>query len=98
MSIIMMFIPNLWEFITLILWMHVSRLIAYLLQWNPKLSLLQIDAFQIYPWSCEKCFQFWVTFVPTVVLAYIWNPMFVLWGFICAMCLAYSVHKSSSSL
>lgn len=94
MGIISLFIPSLWQFITIIVWMHLSVLVAYLLQWNPKFSILQINAFQIEPWSCMYCFQFWVTFIPNVILAYIWNPMFILWGLISAGCLAYSVYRS----
>jgi len=94
MSILLSLIPSLWQFIALIVWMHLSVVIAYLLQWNPKFSILQIDAFQIEPWSCQYCFQFWVTFIPNVILAYIWNPMFILWGLISAVCLAYSVYRS----
>ena len=94
MELISLLIPSLWQFITIIVWMHLSVLVAYLLQWNPKFSILQIDAFQIEPWSCQYCLQFWVTFVPNVILAYIWNPMFLLWGLISAGCLAYSVYRS----
>jgi len=87
-------IPNLWQFIVLIVWMHISVLVTYLLQWNPKFSILQIDAFNLEPWNCMYCLQFWVTFVPNIILAYIWNPMFVLWGLISAGCLSYSVYRS----
>ena len=52
MSILISLIPNLWQFITLIVLMHLSVLVAYLLQWNPKFSILQIDAFNLYPWIC----------------------------------------------
>lgn len=94
MELISLFIPSLWEFIVIIIWMHISVLVAYLLQWNPRFSILQLDAFSIYPWSCQYCMQFWVTLVPMLVLAYIWDGMFVLWGLIASGCLAYSVYKS----
>lgn len=94
MEILISFIPSLWQFITLIVLMHLSVLVAYLLQWNPKFSILQIDAFNLYPWFCDKCMTFWCNLVPNIILAYIWNPMFFLWGLITAFCLAYSVYLS----
>lgn len=90
----MILIPSLFEFIALLSLMFISIVVAYLLQWNPKFSLLQIDAFNIEPFNCQYCFQFWVNLVPNIILAYIWNPMFVLWGLITASCLAYSVYRS----
>lgn len=90
----MILIPSLWEFITLLALMFISIVIAYLLQWNPKFSLLQIDAFNIEPFNCQYCFQFWVNLIPNIILAYVWNPMFLLWGLITASALAYSVYRS----
>ena len=90
----MILIPSLFEFIALLALMFISIIVAYLLQWNPKFSLLQIDAFNIEPFNCQYCFQFWVNLVPNIILAYIWNPMFVLWGLITASCLTYSVYRS----
>lgn len=90
----MILIPSLFEFIALLALMFISIIVAYLLQWNPKFSLLQIDAFNIEPFNCQYCFQFWVNLVPNIILAYIWNPMFVLWGLITASALAYSVYRS----
>ena len=89
----MVLIPSLWQFIVLVVMMHVSVLVAYLLQWNPRFSILQIDAYNIYPWKCERCMNFWVNLVPNIILAYVWNPMFVLWGLITASCIAYSISK-----
>ena len=90
----MILIPSLFEFIALLALMFISIIVAYLLQWNPKFSLLQIDAFNIEPFNCQYCFQFWVNLVPNIILAYIWNPMFVLWGLITASALTYSVYRS----
>jgi len=94
MSILTLLIPSLWEFIALLVLMHLSVLVAYLLQWNPKFSILQIDAFNLYPWICDKCMTFWCNLIPNIILAYIWNPWFALWGLITASCLAYSVYLS----
>lgn len=94
MSILISLIPSLWEFITLLALMFISIPVAYILQWNPKFSLLQIDAFAIEPFTCQYCLQFWVNLIPNIILAYIWNPMFVLWGLITASALTYSVYRS----
>lgn len=89
-------IPDLWQFITLIVLMHVSVVVAYLLQYNPRLSMLQIEAFQIYPWICDKCMTFWCNLVPCIILAYIWDYMFVLWGLITSIALVISVMKTKN--
>lgn len=89
-------IPDLWQFITLVVLMHVSVMVAYLLQWNPKMSLLQIDAFNIEPFNCEKCMTFWCNLIPNIILAYIWDGWFLLWGLITASALAYSVIRAES--
>ena len=94
MEIMISLIPTLWQFLTLLSLMFVSIVVAYLLQWNPKFSILQLDAFNIEPFNCVYCMQFWVNLVPNIVLAYIWSPMFVLWGLITASALAYSVYRS----
>ena len=94
MSILTLLIPSLWEFIVLLVMMFLSIPISYLLMFNPKFTLLQLDAFNIEPFNCTKCMQFWVNFIPNVFLAYIWNPMFLLWGLITASALTYSVIRS----
>ena len=90
----MILIPSLFQFVTLLILMFASIIVAYLLQWNPKFSLLQLDCFSIEPFTCQYCMQFWCNFIPNCILAYIWNPMFVLWGFITASALTYSVYRS----
>ena len=94
MSILISLIPNLWQFITLLVLMFISIPVAYMLMYNPKLTLLQLDAFNIQPFNCPKCMQFWVNLIPNIFLAYIWNPMFLLWGLITASALTYSVIRS----
>ena len=96
MSFLTLFIPNLWQFITLILLMHISTIVAYLLVYNPRLRLPQLDAFNMYPWVCIKCMTFWTNLVPNIVLAYIWNPAFVLWGLITASALTYATVYSEN--
>ena len=94
MSILISLIPNLWQFITLLVLMFISIPVAYMLMYNPKLTLLQLDAFNIEPFNCTKCMQFWTNFIPNIFLAYIWNPMFFIWGLITASALTYSVIRS----
>lgn len=94
MELISILIPSLWQFIVLLALMFISIPVAYLLQWNPKLSILQLDAFNIEPFNCEYCLQFWVNLVPNIILAYIWSPMFLVWGLITASALTYSVYRS----
>lgn len=94
MSILLSLIPSLWQFLVLLLLMFVSIPVAYILQYNPKFSIMQIDAFNIEPFNCSKCMQFWCNFIPNVLLAYIWSPMFLLWGLVTASALTYSVYRS----
>lgn len=94
MESLLLLIPNIWQFIVLLALMFVSIPVAYMLQYNPKISILQIDAFNIEPFDCQYCMQFWCNLIPNVILAYIWTPMFLLWGLITAGCLTYSVYRS----
>lgn len=94
MEMISILVPNIYQFIALLLLMFVSIPIAYLLQWNPKLSILQFDCFNIEPFNCDKCMTFWTNLIPNIILAYIWNPMFAVWGLITASALTYSVMRS----
>lgn len=90
----MIFIPNLLEFITLLLLMFESLIIGYVLVNNSKLRLNQIEALNIYPFICVKCTTFWANLIQNIILAYIFNPMFALWGLITASILAYSIYYS----
>lgn len=85
---------DVFQFITLIILMHVSVLVAYLLQWNDTLSILKIDAFRIEPWCCSYCMQFWTHLIPCIVLGYVWSSSFYLYGLITAGALSYSVYRS----
>lgn len=91
----MIFIPNLLQFITLIILMHLSILVAYVLVYNPRLRIPQLDAFNMYPWVCIKCMTFWCNLIPNIILAYVWNPMFAIWGLITASALVYATIYSS---
>lgn len=88
---IVMVIPGLWEFIVLLFLMFESLILGYLLVNNSKLRLNQIEALNIYPFVCVKCTTFWTNLIQNIILAYIWNPMFVIWGLITASVLAYAI-------
>ena len=91
-------IPSLWQFLTLLLMMFASLMVSYLLLYNPRLSLLQFDCFNVEPFTCNVCMTFWCNLVPNIILAYIWSPFFALWGLITASALAYSVSRANKSL
>lgn len=90
-----MLIPTLWQFLTLLFLMFESLIIGYLIVYNPKLRLNQIDAFNIFPFICQKCSTFWTNLIQNILLAYIWNPMFMLWGGITASILAFMIWYSN---
>lgn len=87
----MILIPTLWQFIVILFLMFESLILGYILVNNPKLRLNQIDALNIFPFICEKCTTFWTNLLQNVLLAYIWSPMFLLWGCITASILAYMI-------
>ena len=87
----MFLIPSLWQFLVLLFLMFESLILAYILVNNPRLRLNQIDALNIYPFICEKCTTFWTNLIQNVILAYIWTPMFALWGLITAGVLAFMI-------
>lgn len=89
-----MLLPTLWQFVVLLGLMFASIVVSYLLLYNPRLSLLQIDAFNIEPFNCSVCMTFWTNLVPNIILAYVWDWMFVVWGLITASALAYSVSRT----
>lgn len=93
-SILLSFIPNIWEFITLLLLMFESILFGYLFVYHPKLRWSKIEAFNMFPFSCQKCFTFWCNLIQNILLAYIWNWHFVIWGLITALTLAYMIWYS----
>lgn len=88
-------IPNIWQFLTLLFLMFESLIIGYLIVYNPKLRLNQIEALNIFPFICQKCSTFWTNLIQNIILAYIWSPMFALWGLITAGTLAYMIWFSN---
>lgn len=88
-------IPNIWQFLTLLFLMFESLIIGYLIVYNPKLRFNQIEALNIFPFICQKCSTFWTNLLQNIILAYIWSPMFALWGLITAGTLAYMIWYSN---
>ena len=95
MEIMINLIPNIWQFLTLLFLMFESLIIGYLIVYNPKLRLNQIEALNIFPFICQKCSTFWTNLIQNIILAYIWSPMFALWGLITAGTLAYMIWFSN---
>lgn len=94
-ELIMALTPTLWEFLVLLFLMFESLILGYLLVWNPKFRLNQVDALNIYPFSCVKCTTFWTNLIQNIILAYVWTPMFALWGLITAGILAFMIWYSN---
>ena len=91
----MILIPTLWEFLVLLFLMFESLILGYLLVNNPKFRLNQIDALNIFPFICEKCTTFWTNLIQNIILAYIWNWVFVIWGLLTAGILAFMIWYSN---
>ena len=88
-----MLIPTIWQFLVLLFLMFESLLIGYVIVYNPKLRLNQIEAFNIFPFICQKCSTFWTNLIQNILLAYIWTPMFLLWGGIFTGLTTYIIYK-----
>ena len=95
MEIMINLIPNIWQFLTLLFLMFESLIIGYLIVYNPKLRLNQIEALNIFPSICQKCSTFWTNLIQNIILAYVWTPMFALWGLITAGILAFMIWYSN---
>lgn len=85
-------IPTIFQFLTLLSWMLCSIGIAPIIQY----WFMQMEAYQIYPFSCVKCTTFWTNLIPNILLAYIWTWQFSVWGLITASILAYMIHYSNT--
>ena len=85
MVFILSFIPNIFEFIVLL------GLVFFTIFFVPIFQryILQMESFMIFPFVCVKCCSFWMNLILNIILAYIWNWHFVIWGLITASTLAY---------
>lgn len=94
-EMIMAFIPSIWQFLVLLFLMFESLLIGYMIVYHPMFRLNQIDAFNIFPFICQKCSTFWTNLIQNIILAYVWTPMFALWGLTTAGILAFMIWYSN---
>ena len=85
MSILLPFIPTLWEFVLLLFTMFFVIFFTPTFQYN----IMRFESFMIYPFVCTKCCSFWMCMILNVFYAYIFNPYFILWGLLCSSTLAY---------
>lgn len=92
---LMFLVPSLIQFIILLFLMFESLILGYLFVFNPKFRLTQVEALNIFPFACVKCCTFWTNLIQNIILAYIWTPMFLLWGLITAGILAYMIWYSN---
>ncbi len=90
-EVIASIVPSVWQFLTLLFLMFESLVVAYVIVYNPMLRITQVEAFNIAPFTCLKCSTFWTNLIQNILLAYIWTPMFAVWGLITAGTLAYMV-------
>lgn len=89
-----MIIPDLFQFIVILLTMFFTIFFTPVFQsW-----ILMLESFNIYPFVCSKCCSFWMNLIINILLAYIWNPWFLLWGLITSGVLAYMHIYSEKSL
>lgn len=85
MGIILMLIPNLFEFLAVLFLMFFTIFFVPIFQ----SKILQFESFMLFPFVCAKCCSFWMNLILNIILAYLFNPMFALWGLITASVLAY---------
>lgn len=89
-----MIIPDLFQFIVILLTMFFTIFFTPVFQsW-----ILMLESFNIYPFVCSKCCSFWMNLIINILLAYIWNSWFLLWGLITSGVLAYMHIYSEKSL
>lgn len=81
----MIFIPTFAQFIVLLATMFFTIWFVPIFQYY----ILKMESFLVYPFICVKCCSFWMNLIINIVLAYLWNPYFALWGLITSSVLAY---------
>ena len=85
MTILLSMIPNVWEFVLLL------ATFFFVIFFTPIFQsiILRMESFMIYPFICVKCCSFWMCMILNIFYAYLWNPWFLLWGFVFSSVLAY---------
>lgn len=88
---IMAFLPNLWEFIGLLLTMIFSFIFGYVAVYNPKYRFSQIEALNIPPFSCIKCMTVQTNLIVNIIFAYLFDPYYLIWGVITSIMVRYAI-------
>lgn len=86
-------IPSLLQFYVLITVTLASYMWTYLTTHHPIFRLSIIEMFNRRPFSCWLCSNFWFNMFLMLNLAYLWNPMFLLWGAIFTAMTSYVIYK-----
>lgn len=80
----LVFIPSLLQFLTVLIVLFFSIWFTPIFQ----MMILRFESFMLYPFVCAKCTNFWLNLILNVILAYIWNVWFLLWGGITSVVIA----------
>lgn len=54
--------------------------ISYFMVFHPMFRLSILNVFNRKPWTCWLCSNFWLSTFMWINLAYLWTPMFLVWG------------------
>ncbi len=77
-------LPNLWQFII------VLGILFFSIWFTPifQMMILRFESFMLYPFICARCTSFWMNLILNIILAYVWNVWFLLWGLITSIVIA----------
>lgn len=86
-------IPTFCEFIAIFFTTLVCYVTAWMLTSNANTAIwMKLEMFDLRPFNCPICLNFWTTLFGFVILAYALNPFFLLWGTIAAGMTTYCVY------
>jgi len=80
----LLFIPSLLQFLTVLIVLFFSIWVTPIFQ----MMVLRFESFMLYPFVCAKCTSFWTNLIINIILAYVWNVWFLLWGGITSVVIA----------
>ena len=77
-------LPNLLQFII------VMGILFFSIWFTPifQMMILRFESFMLYPFICARCTSFWMNLILNIILAYVWNVWFLLWGLITSIVIA----------
>lgn len=77
-------LPNLLQFII------VLGILFFSIWFTPifQMMILRFESFMLYPFICARCTSFWMNLILNIILAYVWNVWFLLWGLITSIVIA----------